>query len=283
MKRCVIRFVLMGLLFGAAMLRPVTAMADRVPVDLELVLAVDVSLSMDLDEQQLQREGYVEAFRDREVIDAIRQNGYGRIGVVFVEWAGTAIQSVVMPWTLIDGEAAAKRFADQLEQQPITRARRTSISGALKFAGTLFESSGFQGKRRVVDVSGDGPNNDGTPVEEARDALLAKDITINGLPIMIKRSSGLFDLPNLDQYYESCVIGGFAAFLVTVRDKHEFARAIKRKLLLEIAEQKASVVPTQDRMTAPAGAGGSEAPHRIDCMIGEKRWLDYMDGQRDRF
>ena len=255
-----------------------TGLADAVPVDLELVLAVDVSLSMDPDEQRLQRDGYVEALKDAEVIAAIRANGLGRIGVVYLEWAGTGNHKVTVPWSLVDGAATAETFAERLAQAPIMRAQRTSITGALKIAEGLFETSGFKGKRRVIDVSGDGPNNDGTPVAAMRDALVAKGITINGLPIMIKAATGWFDLENLDQYYEECVIGGFASFSITVREKSEFARAIKRKLLLEIAEGPGLPLV---RIQATAGPPALREP--VDCLIGEKRWQQYMGGRRGTF
>lgn len=257
------------------------ARADEIAVDLELVLAVDVSLSMDADEQKLQRDGYVEAFRDPDVVRAIRSNGHGRIGVTYIEWAGSQTQKVTMGWTLVDGEAAARGFADKLAAQPILRAQRTSISGALLFAAQFFEGSGFKGKRRVIDVSGDGPNNDGVPVTPVRDQLVANGITINGLPILLKAPSGWFDIENLDEYYEDCVIGGFAAFSIAVRTREEFARAIKRKLLLEIAETRPGlpggtgrVIKTQAR--APAKP-------RVSCLIGEERWDNYMGGRRREF
>ena len=270
---------------------PGPARADTIDVDLELVLAVDVSLSMDPDEQRLQRDGYVEALKDPEVIAAIRANGLARIGVVYVEWAGTNTQQVTVPWTLIDGAETAVAYSDRLAQAPILRAQRTSISGALQFVGTLFETSGFRGKRRVIDVSGDGPNNDGGPVTAIRDALVAKGITINGLPIMLKAATGWFDLENLDEYYEDCVIGGFASFSVPVKTKSEFARAIKRKLLLEIADR--TTLPLV-RIQAPGGAqsvppaspplsGAREPGGRVDCLIGEKRWQQYMGGRRGTF
>jgi hypothetical protein len=265
------------------------ARADTVPVDLELVLAVDVSLSMDPDEQRLQRDGYVEALKDADVMAAIRANGLGRIGVVYVEWAGTATQKVTVPWSLIDGPTTAAAFSDRLAQAPILRAQRTSISGALSFTGSLFDSSGFKGKRRVIDVSGDGPNNDGGPVTEIRDALVAKGITINGLPIMIKAATGWFDLENLDEYYEDCVIGGFGAFMIVAKDKVEFAKAIKRKLLLEIAERPAAPPASRVvRIQAPGSGGSASNPlasprppgGRVDCLVGEKRWQQFMGGRR---
>jgi hypothetical protein len=273
--------VLALLLVSHAGSSPVRA-GDPLPVDLELVLAVDISLSMDLDELQLQREGYIAALRDSDVIRAIRANDRGRISLTYLEWAGMATQQVLVPWALIDGDATAQQFAEELARRPVSRARRTSISGALQFAAAQFEKTPFKGKRRVIDISGDGPNNDGPAVEGVRDSVLARDITINGLPIMIKRASGLFDLPDLDRYYEQCVIGGFAAFVIAVKDRAEFARAIKRKLLLEIAETKGILVPAQaddSRGVRPRSRNGAS----MDCLIGEKRWLDYMGGRRDTF
>lgn len=240
----------------------------QTPVDLELVLAVDVSLSMDLDEQRLQRDGYVAAFRDPEIQKAITAGGLGRIAVVYMEWAGPASQSVVIPWTIVDGPDAARAFADKLEATQISRARLTSISAALKFAHGLFYTSGTKGLRRVIDVSGDGPNNSGEPVVPVRDGVVADGIVINGLPVVLHTAvASAFDIPDLDQYYRSCVIGGAGAFMIPVKDVEEFASAIRRKLLLEISGLPASVVPVQD---APEHEG-------YDCLIGEKRWQWYFD------
>jgi hypothetical protein len=245
----------------------VASAAAQTAVDLELVVAVDVSLSMDLDEQRLQREGYVAAFRDAAMQKAIASGPQGRIAVVYMEWAGPHWQSVIIPWTVIDGVQAASAFADRLEAQPITRERWTSISGALQFAKSLLGKSNAAGPRRVIDISGDGPNNAGPPVLAVRAALLADGIVINGLPIMLKAASpGFFDLPDLDRYYASCVIGGPGSFMVPVKDVAELKEAIRRKLLLEISglDAPALVVPTQ---TAPA----------YDCLIGEKQWQWYQD------
>ena len=174
-------------------------------VDVELVLAVDVSWSMDIDEQQLQRDGYVAAFRSKDVQDAITGGGWGRVAVTFVEW-------VVVPWTLIDSAAASEAFAEQLGRQSPTRQRRTSISSAIDFTVSLFETSPFSGLRRVIDVSGDGPNNQGRSVVEAREAAAAKGITINGLPLMTTGGDefGLSwgSIADLDLYYAECVIAG---------------------------------------------------------------------------
>jgi hypothetical protein len=288
--RCLVPFKRAAAAIGVAvcLALPGTAQTQpgQIPVDLELVLAVDVSLSMDLDELRLQREGYVEAFRDPEVIAAIRANGIGRIGVTYVEWAGVNIQKVTLPWTLIDGEAAASAFADRLSREPIFRAQKTSITGSLLFASRLFEASGFKGKRKVVDISGDGPNNDGPPVVAARDALIQQGITINGLPITYKEASGWFDLANLDEYYEDCVIGGFASFSIAIRHKREFARAIKRKLLLEISERPAQVWRAQAGPTdkvGPSAEGQPGSEPRVDCLVGEKRWQQYMGGRRGTY
>lgn len=254
-----------GLLVGlaAAWAAPEAARAQT-RVDLELVLAVDVSWSMDHDEQRLQRRGYVEGLRHREVIQAIESGGWGRIAVTYVEWAGSSLQSIVVPWRLIDGAEAADAFAAELQAAPIGRMRRTSISGALSFAATLFDRNEFDGVRRVIDVSGDGANNSGPPVVPVRDALVSQGMIINGLPIMIKEAnpSGFFNLPDLDIYYEDCVIGGTGAFIVTVTDPRHFAVAIRRKLVLEIADRAAQVVPVQRQRPEP----------RIDCLIGERQW-----------
>jgi len=243
--------------------------AAQTRIDLELVIAVDVSLSMDLDEQRLQREGYVAALRDAEIHKAIVSGAHGRIAIVYMEWAGPHWQSVIVPWTVVDGPEAARQFADKLEAQPITRERWTSISGALQFAKVLLAGSGAAGVRRVVDVSGDGPNNAGPPVLAVRDALLAEGIVINGLPIMLKAASpSFFDLSDLDRYYVSCVIGGAGAFMLPVKHVAELKEAIRRKLLLEISGLglPPHVVPVQ---TAP--------PAAYDCMIGERQWRWYLD------
>jgi Protein of unknown function (DUF1194) len=238
-------------------------------VDLELVIAVDVSLSMDIEEQRLQRDGYVGAFRDPEVHSAITSGPNGRISVIYMEWAGPPTQQVVVPWTTLDGADAARAFADRLQAVPISRARMTSISTALEFSGRLFETSGVRGIRRVIDVSGDGPNNAGMPVVPVRDALIAKGIVINGLPIMLKLATGFFDLADLDRYYTDCVIGGTGAFVIPIKERSEFQTATRRKLLLEIAARE----PTARfiRVQAPGDP--------TDCLVGERQWRRYMDGR----
>lgn len=237
-------------------------------VDLELVLAVDVSYSMDLDEQRLQRDGYVEAFRDPEIIKAIESGRHRRIAVTYVEWAGWEVQQIVVPWTVVDGQATAEALAQKLVAAPISRHRRTSLSGALSFSDRQFGRGEFRGLRRVIDVSGDGPNNSGPPVVPIRDELVDKGIVINGLPIILKPGGpgSMFDIEHLDRYYADCVIGGDGSFMIPIREKSEFATATRQKLLLEIAglEPEPRIVRVADRP-------------KSDCTVGENLWRRYFD------
>jgi hypothetical protein len=252
-------------------LAPGAGLAQEIDVDLELVLAVDVSRSMDPSEQQLQKDGYVAGLQHPEVLSAIRSGFSGKIAVTYVEWAGPGSQAVIEPWTLIDGEAAAAAFASAIAARPVSYLHGTSISGALLFTSTLFDGNGYRGARQVIDVSGDGPNNMGFPVLEARASVLNRGITINGLPIMLHESIdyfGSYSIADLDLYYEDCVIGGPGAFLITVENIDRIAEAIRRKLVLEIAGAPAAIVPAQFALGRPP---------RIDCLIGEKlrrRWMD---------
>jgi hypothetical protein len=260
-----------ALLAVGAMAAPRSALplADNsptaVPVDVELVLAVDVSYSMDPEEQALQREGYIAGITSREFMQALRSSHHGKVAVTYFEWAGPYDQKIVVPWRLIDGPEAADAFANELARAPYRRASRTSISGALSFAKPLFDGSGYKGFRRVVDVSGDGANNSGTFVTLARDDVLAAGMTINGLPIMLKRPNAFtMDIDNLDIYYEDCVIGGPGAFVVPIREREQFKEATRTKLVLEIAGS------TPQRRLVPVQA---RAP-RISCTIGEQMWRD---------
>lgn len=253
-------------------------------VDLELVLAVDVSLSMDSDEQKLQRNGYVAAFRDRAIHKAIQSGPNGRIAVTYLEWAGAGIQAVVVPWRIIETPDDAIKFADELVAQTIPRAVMTSISAALDMSRTLFGKSPVNGLRKVVDVSGDGPNNSGGPVEVARDKLVADGIIVNGLAIQIKRGVGAysyFDLADLDRYYADCVIGGAGAFVLSIKKKSEFATAIRQKLLLEIAGRRPAADPARI-IKAQASSRGNSEP-KYDCLIGEKMWNRYLRDRGDQW
>lgn len=237
---------------------------EAIPVDIELVLAVDVSYSMDPDEQALQREGYRLALTSKEFLSALRQGPYGRIAITYIEWAGEFDQKIVMPWRLIDGPEAADAVAAELGRAPYRRATRTSISGGLRFAKGLFGKGAYRGSRRVIDISGDGPNNSGPPVAPMRDDVVASGVTINGLPIMLKRPTGLMDIENLDMYYEDCVIGGPGAFVIPIRDRAQFIDAIRTKLVLEVARR------SDEARKIPVSA----AAPRISCTIGEKMWRD---------
>jgi len=237
----------------------------RQQVDVELVLAVDVSYSMDLEELAIQREGYAQAIVSADFMQALKSGPTGRIAVTYFEWAASNDQKLVMPWRIIDGPESADSVAAEIARAPIRRASRTSISGAINFAMPLFEQNPWQGLRRVIDISGDGPNNNGEPVTIARDAALQKGVVINGLPIMVKTPSySTMDIENLDLYYEDCVIGGPGAFVVSIKDREKFKEAIRTKLVLEVAglEPQPRVVPTAEREP------------RVSCTIGEKIWQD---------
>jgi hypothetical protein len=193
--------------WGSAAPKPETLFADKrpsaIPVDVELVIAVDVSNSMDPEEQALQREGYILGLTSREFLQALRNGSHGRIAITYFEWAGQYDQTIILPWRLIDSPASAEAAANEIKRAPYRRAPRTSIYGALQFAKPLFDSSGYGGLRRVIDVSGDGSNNMGPPVTIMRDEVLAAGITINGLPIMLSRGYATGPaVPNLDLYYE---------------------------------------------------------------------------------
>ena len=241
-------------------------LSENLPsVDVELVLAVDVSYSMDMDELAIQREGYAQAIISKEFLQALKTGPNGKISVTYFEWAASSDQKIIIPWRVIDGPETADAVANEIMKTPIRRASRTSISGAINFAMPLFDENPYRGLRRVIDISGDGPNNNGSPVTVARDAALEKGITINGLPIMVKEPSySTMDIDNLDFYYEDCVIGGPGSFVVTIKDRDKFKEAIRTKLLLEVAGR------TPGRRVVPV----AEKEPRVSCMIGEKIWQD---------
>ena len=241
-------------------------LSENLPsVDVELVIAVDVSYSMDMDELAIQREGYAQAIVSKEFLQALKTGPNGKISVTYFEWAASSDQKIIIPWRVIDGPETADAVANEIMKTPIRRASRTSISGAINFAMPLFDENPYRGMRRVIDISGDGPNNNGSPVTVARDAALEKGITINGLPIMVKEPSySTMDIDNLDFYYEDCVIGGPGSFVVTIKDREKFKEAIRTKLLLEVAGR------TPERRVVPV----AEKEPRVSCMIGEKIWQD---------
>jgi len=233
-------------------------------VDVELILAVDVSLSMSPMELDIQRDGYAAALVHDDVINAIRQGAHGKIAVTYFEWAGDYMQRVVVPWTAIASREDAQAFVAQLKASPPNSARRTSVSGALAFARDLFAEGSFSGMKRVVDISGDGPNNQGPPVAGLRDELVGMGIVINGLPLMTNGGiTSAYDIVDLDQYYAECVIGGPGAFMVPVNDWSAFPEAVRRKLVLELAS-----VPRARHSLPVVRIAASD----YDCMVGEKIW-----------
>ena len=236
-------------------------------VDVALVLAVDISFSMDMEELALQRAGYVEALRSSEVHKAIANGATGRIAISFFEWAGVNIQHHLLPWTVIDSPESALAAAAEIEKQPTRRGQRTSISGAIDFSVRQLDEAPFRALRKVMDISGDGPNNSGRVVTVARDEALRKGISINGLPIAI-RKPGYLDISQLDIYYEDCVIGGQGAFVIPITEKAQFIQTIRTKLIMEISDAPSEparlIMPAQVRVP------------RVSCTVGEDMWRNRM-------
>jgi len=238
-------FVLAGLL---GMLLSLGNAAGQT-VDLELVLAVDVSASVDANEAALQREGYIRALADPAVVRAIRSGPGGRIAVIYVEWAGEFYQHVVVDWRVISDRASADEFAGDLADQPITSAPSTSISGVMDFSRRQIASNRFAGRRAVIDVSGDGQNLSGRPVRGARDDAVAAGIIINGLPILVflENPDGSGPATGLRDYYEQNVIGGPGAFVIEAREFGSFAETLVEKLVREIRGNVAISLVRRDR------------------------------------
>lgn len=228
-------------------------------VDVALVLAVDISYSMDMDELALQREGYINALTSPQVLEAISKGMIGKIGVTYIEWAGTYTRHLIADWHVVEDRASAERLAEAIRAAPVRRARRTSITNAIEFSMERLQAARLRPIRRVIDISGDGPNNEGGLVTLARDRALARGVVINGLPIIIKRGyNSVYDVDSLDEYYADCVIGGPGAFMVVVTDREQFGAAIRNKILREVAQATTSDV--------------GPARGRADCLAGEKMW-----------
>jgi hypothetical protein len=256
------KLILLACVFG-----PMASAQESLEVDVELVIAVDVSRSMTARELEIQRRGYAEALVSKEVLEAIRNGYLGQVAITYVEWAGTQSQRIVVDWALVRDRADAEAFASKLTAVFDETLRRTSISGALDFAAARFDGNGFASLRQVIDVSGDGPNNQGRPVVSARDEVLAKGIVINGLPLMTREGMGSqWHLDDLDEYYRHCVIGGLTAFVIPVLNWSQFPQAVRRKLVLELAQQR----HTPAARTSLIRVGSGE----YDCLIGEKIWDD---------
>ncbi len=281
----IIRYIA-AILAVVFLVQPLVVRAET-PVDLELIIAVDVSRSIDMEEAQLQRDGYVTAFVDKEVIQAVKSGFLGKVAVLYMEWAG-GFTKVAIDWTVIEDEASAKAFSENLKRQEFEFHRRTSISDALDFAVPLFEGNGYKGRRKVIDVSGDGPNNSGRLVNVARDEAVAAGITINGLPILSPEGDygSRQWLANLDLYYESCVIGGRGAFMVAANGFQDFSGAIRRKLVLEISGKQPDQYDVRRPRARPIelamagdllaqGAGVGKDRVAPPCDIGERRRRQY--------
>jgi hypothetical protein len=224
---------------------------------------------MSPDELAIQRDGYAAALTDPQVLDAIADGAYGRIALTYFEWAGSSTQHLIVPWTVIGSPADAQAFAAKLTSNPPNSARRTSISGAIEYGVDLFAESPFRSFKRVIDISGDGPNNQGTPVQIAREMAVGKGIIINGLPLMTRGGySSIYDVTELDRYYTDCVIGGPGAFMIPVNEWSQFPEAVRRKLVLELAggfPQRAEA----DLLVVLA-----QQTDGYDCLVGEKMWRD---------
>ncbi|HEU0071761.1 MAG TPA: DUF1194 domain-containing protein [Alphaproteobacteria bacterium] len=237
------RLALLSALCTASLAPALSARAAPLPVDLELILAVDVSGSVDAIEAKLQREGYISAMTSDTVMKAIKSGPYRRIALAYVEWAGEQYQQTLMPWTLIESKEDAQKFMAQVADAPYVAIRWTSISAAIDYSAKLFAESPYEGTRRVVDISGDGKNNHGREVADARRDAMAAGIIINGLPILSSRAGaedsgalrGWPSDPDLDSYYQTEVIGGPGAFMVPAESFDTFAEAVKSKLMREIA------------------------------------------------
>ncbi len=246
--RTVIAFFALVLTFGPPMARAAE------PVDLLLVLAADVSRSVTEAKFKLQREGAAAAITDPDVVKAITSGPNRRIAVCFVEWATAGMNSVVIDWTVISDGESARRFGDKLVETPRSFAGSTSISTAIDFSVIQLERAPHAAERRVIDISGDGNNNSGRSVTDARDEATGKGITINALVIMTPLSESFrpehTNPPGgLEKYFQDNVIGGFGAFTVVAEDHRSFGRALTKKLIQEIAG-----LPQQQIATAPPGA-----------------------------
>lgn len=207
-----------------------TVAADPTPVDLELAFVVDASGSIDEDETKLQRQGYLDALRNSRVLDAVTGGLHNAIAVAYIEFAADGCERLSVPWTRIHDNASAEAFGAKILAQPLMFCPGgNAVGDALAFAATSIEKNTFKGIRRVIDISGDGPNTLGSPVELVRDLIVATGTTINGL--VIERAF----MPNLDAYFRGNVTGGPGSFVIKAESRKTFAQAILKKMILEIA------------------------------------------------
>ena len=271
------------------------AAEDRKEVDLALALGIDISGSIDPDEARLQRDGYVQAFRDPVIVQAILGGSNGRISVAYYEWSDSWVQKLLVDWTLLDTEAAIEAFAGRLASAPISISRRTSISGAIRYAIPLFGRNPYDAERKVLDLSGDGSNNDGGLVTDQRHEALKERIVINGLPIMNDRPNpfGFPSESDLDVYYLHCVTGGPRAFVEVARNFEDGPRAVRKKLLQEVADagpirdfdiglgrlaDGTQLAQSNSRRPAPRDEDYTRfvpPPYELGCDIGERRSREF--------
>ena len=261
---------------------PAAAQDNKKDIDLALALGIDISGSIDPEEAKLQRQGYVMAFRDPVIVKAILGGPNGRIAVAYYEWSDSWMQKLLIDWTLLDSEQAIAAFAARLDEAPISIARRTSISGAIRYAIPLFGRSPYEPTRKVLDISGDGSNNDGGLVNDMRYEALKEKIVINGLPIMNDRPNP-FGFPNeadLDRYYLACVTGGPRSFVEVARNFEDFPRAVRKKLLQEVADRGPVVRLAQAGKPRAYGADEDytkfvQPEYELGCDVGEKRSREF--------
>ena len=242
-------------------------------VDLELVLATDTSRSIDESEARLQREGVAAALRHPDIIQAIQSGYHKKVAAAYLDYSSANFNKIIVDWRIIRDKISATAFARALTEAPLTFGRRTSISDGLEMAARMIENNQYLGTRRVIDVAGDGPNNHGRLVEDVRDDIITKGISINGLPIVNDGDEGFasqFSIKDLDDYYRGCVIGGRGAFIVVAKDFPDFARAIRRKLIFEIAANVAGKL--LHRVQGGRHAFGGYV-YKPGCDIGERLWL----------
>jgi hypothetical protein len=242
-------------------------------VDIALVITTDVSYSVDENEARFQREGAIAAFRNAEVIKAIQAGPLGRIAVTYIDFSSYSMNKIIAPWHIVHDAASAEAFADLLAIAPRTLGVQTSISSGLEMAEHLIDTSGYVATKRVIDVSGDGPNNEGHLVDKVRDEIVAKGIVINGLPIMTPADQfDVYYLADLDKYYAGCVIGGNGAFIQVAHGFEDLERALRRKLILEISDAGKAPNPLLVRVAAstPRTATAPHAVYEKGCDIGER-------------
>ena len=240
-------------------------------VDLELVIATDVSYSVDDMEARMQREGAVTAFRSPEVVGAIKAGSLGKIAVAYIDFSNANASRVVVDWQVVHDKASAEAFADAIAIARKTDGVQTSIASGIELAARMIEDNDFEGMKKVIDVSGDGPNNEGRRVDQVRDEVIAKGIIINGLPIVTEADKfDVYYLPDLDKYYAGCVIGGPGAFIQVANGFADLARALRRKLVLEISDASK---PMRDPLFVKVAAGQRYAGRIVyekGCDIGER-------------